>query len=734
MLADPETFTLFCLNPTSLQVIHLNQNLNESQLNDVILGCQKFHQEVWNIRSKLRSKNGTKEEGSDNPHRIRHITSTPKGNSDLRIWLTKQIPSYKNHLQFDKLGDINKDEHTEYIGSILGVKSIFIAAVHFDEEGRHLLYTTGLSKMHQSKGVYRIICFCAHDPKILNSISMASSTLLKKVDATMVFDLAPWKECNFDDLLPDSGVNNTIALTLFSSNYPYKLGVKILRRTDTVTEVWLHPVGFEIGRIRDEDLKLIQDPMVPKNSKTGPDVCKWLQKLDCTSIITKLKQSEPEYLALIGMYCDIGVPGIVEQMDGWMDHMSQTSPATSMRRDDLDNPPQAMDETGTDSNTHGDLTDQHDSTADQSLNTTGNQSLNTTGGLNLHISTPDLKTDSDDQNISHAEFQIDRQAIENLREYMETKIGDVDTNILKQATRAYGFDDPVERDNHWWLIGYGKKITCYISNSTTMVQPTNLLFPTIYKSNLEQVTKYMELIIEIFQDPSKYDELRDKQRKAVARKRNHSRDYWENSPIPKKRARRKSPAPSTSKRKRFDPTTPSPRRDRPSYSSPARRGRYSYNSPAARGRSRKDDLKATRSRSDSPIPRSKSRSRTSRHPRNRRDDTKLNSRINTTPDRAKNRAKKPDCSPICASRHDKKSYTQEVKTQYKTPSKSKDARHTSPKSGSRNTSSSKPSSCVKNSASKPSTSKAATPPVTPNEQRKKESKSMTKASKRRTWD
>ena len=44
-------------------MIHLNQYLNESELNEIISGCQRYLQEFWNVRKKLRLKDGAKEQG-----------------------------------------------------------------------------------------------------------------------------------------------------------------------------------------------------------------------------------------------------------------------------------------------------------------------------------------------------------------------------------------------------------------------------------------------------------------------------------------------------------------------------------------------------------------------------------------------------------------------------------------------------------------------------------------------
>ena len=102
-------------------------------------------------------------------------------------------------------------------------------------------------------------------------------------------------------------------------------------------------------------------------------------------------------------------------------------------------------------------------------------------------------------------------------------------------------------------------------------------------------------------------------------------------------------------------------------------------------------MKTSRLRSDSPIPRSESRPRTLRHPRNRRDDSELNLKVNATPDRAREKTRDVDLS----SNQTKKSHVHEEKTSSKTPSKLKEK---SPRS----------SSGDGRSTPKPSTSRAAT--------------------------
>ena len=184
-------------------------------------------------------------------------------------WLIKKPTNIE--FQFNRLNEAGNSDHTEFLGSILGVKSIFITGIHLDDEGRHHCYTTGVAKIYQSKGVQRIISFCAHDPEILNSLFMATSTLLTKVDAARVFEIAPWKEYNHDDLDLDSA-EESIAITLFSSNYPFRLGIKTIKRTEAVTEVWLHPVGYDMGKLKDEDMNLINGPLPLATSKRGPDM------------------------------------------------------------------------------------------------------------------------------------------------------------------------------------------------------------------------------------------------------------------------------------------------------------------------------------------------------------------------------------------------------------------------------------------------------------------------------
>ena len=107
------------------------------------------------------------------------------------------------------------------------------------------------------------------------------------------------------------------------------------------------------------------------------------------------------------------------------------SPATSIRRDDLDTP----QENAIAGWSHGDLNDQHDNAQDQSMNTSGDQSLNSTG-LNLHIGQQDLISDSDDQNISHREFNVDEAAVNEMRPHYEVKIKELDEELIKKAART----------------------------------------------------------------------------------------------------------------------------------------------------------------------------------------------------------------------------------------------------------------------------------------------------------
>ena len=560
-------------------------------------------------------------------------------------WLIKKPTNIE--FQFNRLNEAGNSDHTEFLGSILGVKSIFIAGIHLDDEGQHHCYTIGVAKIYQSKGVQRIISFCAHDPEILNSLFMATSTLLTKVDAARVFEIAPWKEYNHDDLDLDSA-EESIAITLFSSNYPFRLGIKTIKRTEAVTEVWLHSVGYDMGKLKDEDMNLINGPLPLATSKRGPDMCNWLHDLDCTAPVTRLKQSEPEYLSLL---CDMEAPGIVEKMDresdvplpidcfyqlakpgiddagnikweltetttGWAANIIKAAPhnnsrdalirnltqilddsipapvLTSSREVDdsnraivatVINPPREVDgsngairatvrnpnysrdmfdsESSDTRQTTGDiilhndggneniLDDQHDNAQDQSMNTSGDQSLNSTG-LNLHIGQQDLISDLDDLNISHKEFNVDEAAVDEMRPHFEVKIKELDKELIKKAARTYGFGDPLEGGNSYRMHGYGRTLTCYISNSTTMIQPTDTLFPTVFKSNFGSVVKYMVLVLELYQDPSKIERLRDEQRKAAARKRAYSEDQNEKSPVPRKRARNESPLPSTSRKEK----------------------------------------------------------------------------------------------------------------------------------------------------------------------------------------
>ena len=142
---------------------------------------------------------------------------------------------------------------------------------------------------------------------------MATSTLFPKEEAMKILDTSPWQEFNDADI--GHSPEESIAITVFSSTYNLRLGIKTIRRTSAVTEVWLHPVGYDVGRLQQEDLDLIVNaPMPLAQSKKGPDMCQWLRDLDCTACVTVLKQAEPDYLALIANHCDMESPGIVETM------------------------------------------------------------------------------------------------------------------------------------------------------------------------------------------------------------------------------------------------------------------------------------------------------------------------------------------------------------------------------------------------------------------------------------
>ena len=113
------------------------------------------------------------------------------------------------------------------------------------------------------------------------------------------------------------------------------------------------------------------------------------------------------------------------------------SPATSMRRDDLD----ASQDNHTAGSSHGDLNDQHDKAQDQSMNAPENQSLNSTG-LNLHIGQQDLISNSEELNISHREFNVDEVAVNEMRPHFGVKIKEVDEELIKKAAHTYGFGEP----------------------------------------------------------------------------------------------------------------------------------------------------------------------------------------------------------------------------------------------------------------------------------------------------
>ena len=113
---------------------------------------------------------------------------------------------------------------------------------------------------------------------------MATSTLFSKQEAEKILNASPWQEFNDADLRHST--EESITITLFSSTYNLRLGI---RRTSAVTEVWLHPVGYDVGRLHQEELDLINSsPMPLAQSKKGPDMCYWLRDLDCTAPVTHL--------------------------------------------------------------------------------------------------------------------------------------------------------------------------------------------------------------------------------------------------------------------------------------------------------------------------------------------------------------------------------------------------------------------------------------------------------------
>ena len=76
-----------------------------------------------------------------------------------------------------------------------------------------------------------------------------------------------------------------------------------------------YTVSYDVGKLKDEDMDLINGPLPLAPSKKGPDMCHLLKDLDCTAPVTRLKQAEPEYLSLIANHCDTEVPGIVETIE-----------------------------------------------------------------------------------------------------------------------------------------------------------------------------------------------------------------------------------------------------------------------------------------------------------------------------------------------------------------------------------------------------------------------------------
>ena len=188
------------------------------------------------------------------------------------------------------------------------------------------------------------------------------------------------------------------------------------------------------------------------------------------------------------------------------------SPATSMMRDDLN---VSQDDNAPD-NSHDDPSDQHDSAQES-----GNQSLNSTG-LHLHIGQHDLISDNEEPNISHSEFNVDEENINNLRPHFNEKILNIDEFFMKKAATTFGFQEPKKGGNSYSFKGYGHTLTTYISNSTIMIQPTDILFPTVYKSNFGGVVKYLALVVEYYQDPAKAERLREEKRKDLIKKRARS--------------------------------------------------------------------------------------------------------------------------------------------------------------------------------------------------------------------
>ena len=166
---------------------------------------------------------------------------------------------------------------------------------------------------------------------------------------------------------------------------------------------------------------------------------------------------------------------------------------------------------------------------------------------------------------------MDEEKVNNLRPHFNDKILNIDEFFLKKAASTFGFQEPKKGGNSYSFKGYGHTLTTYISNSTIMIQPTDILFPTMYKSNFGGVVKYLSQVLEYYQDPARAEKLREEKRKEMIRKRAHSDDQDEDSPVPRKKARNDSP--STSGRERR--STPSPKRSR-GRNSPRRNDHYSW--------------------------------------------------------------------------------------------------------------------------------------------------------------
>merc|ERR1712131_382066 len=103
-----------------------------------------------------------------------------------------------------------------------------------------------------------------------------------------------------------------------------------------------------------------------------------------------------------------------------------------MRRGDLD----VSEDNPASGSSHGDPSDQHDNTQ-----ASENQSLNSTG-LHLHIGQQDLISDSEEQNISHGELNVDEDKVNNLRPHFNNKILNIDEEFLKKAACTFGFQEP----------------------------------------------------------------------------------------------------------------------------------------------------------------------------------------------------------------------------------------------------------------------------------------------------